>query len=170
MMRRQNILKWVIYTLGVMLVAVMQEDPHLMPRIMGMAPLLIIPCVTAVAMREGEIPGAAFGVVGGLLWDVGSGTVFGYNALFLMVTCVAAALLVQFLFRDTPVAALLFTAAITLLQGCVTWFFYVYMRGNVDFAGAFLRTILPTVVYTMVFAIPLYYLVRLASRKLTPAE
>lgn len=170
MMRRRNILKWAVYTLGVLLVAVLQDDPHIMPRVMGMAPLLLIPCATAIAMREGEIPGAAFGVAAGLMWDVGNGTVFGYDALFLMITSVAAALLVQFLFRDTPAAGALFTAAITLLYGCVTWFFYVYMRGNVDFTGAFLRTILPTAVYTTVFSVPLYYLVRLAGRKLTPAE
>ena len=169
-MRRRNILKWTVYALGVWFVAVLQGDPHLIPRVMGMAPLLIVPCVTAIAMQEGEIPGAVFGVLGGLVWDVGDGSVFGYNALFLLVVCVAAALLVQFLFRNTLAAEVLFTAIFTLIHGCVTWFFYVYMRGNVDFAHAFLCTILPTTAYTMLFSVPLYYLVRLARRKLTPAE
>lgn len=169
-MRRRYILKWAVYTLGVVLVAVLQGDPHILPRIAGMGPLLLIPCTAVVAMQEGEIPGAVFGVLGGLIWDVNSGTVFGYSALFLLVVAIVSALMVQLLFRNTPAAGLLFTIAFALLHGCVTWFFYVYLRGNVDFAGAFLRTILPTAAYTSLFAIPLYYLARLAGRKLTPAD
>lgn len=168
-MRYRKWLKWAVYAVGVMLIAVIQGDPHMLPHVLGLAPLLMIPCVTAISMIEGEKAGVAYAVLGGLFWDIGSGGIFGFNAFFLLFAGFGAALLVQFLFRNTVVSSLIFCAGFTFIHECITWFFFVYLRGTVNFGSAFVQVILPTVVYTLVFAAPLYYLVRFASRKLTAA-
>lgn len=169
MMRYRMAFKWAVYAVGVLLLAVIQGDPHMLPRITDLSPLLMIPCVTAVSMVEGEKAGVAYAVFGGLLWDIGSGAIFGFNAFFLLFMGIAASLLVQFLFRNTVVSSLIFCAGFTFLHEFFTWFFFVYLRGTVNFGAAFLQVILPTVAYTLIFAAPLYYLVRFVSRRFTPA-
>jgi len=166
-MQNRNLLKWVVYTLAVILIAAIQGAQHMLPVIEGIAPIIIIPCTVSIAIFEKETAGAAFGVLGGLLWDLENGRTFGFNALFLMILCIAAALLIRQLFRNTIVSALIFCVIATFIQEFVTWFFFVYLAGNEQFGFAFLRIILPTCAYTLIFIFPFYYGARLVNRKLT---
>ena len=164
-MQNKNLLKWAVYALAVVLTAVFQGTPHLLPAIAGDLPAVIVPCVLSVAIFEGETPGAVFGIAGGLLWDIEGGRTFGYHALLLMVMCIAVALLIQNLFRNTVVAALIFSVCATALIEFLTWFFFIYLAGDERLGFAFLRIILPTVAYTAVFAVPFYYGAKYVHRR-----
>jgi rod shape-determining protein MreD len=169
-MRNKNLLKWVVYTLAVILIAVIQGTPHMLPAIEGAIPVIVIPCVISIAMFEGETAGTAFGILGGLLWDLESGRVFGFNALFLMIICIAVGLLIQQLFRNTIVSALIFCIAAAFIHEFVTWFFFAYLTGNEEFVFAFLRIILPTAAYTLIFILPFYLGARFVNRRFTKAN
>ena len=169
-MRRYNVMKWAVYAFSILLLAVFQMQAAFYPRIMDMTPLFLIPAVIAVAMFEGETAGGIFGVVAGLLWDSGTGRVFGFNALFLMCTGIAIGLFVKFLLKSTPLSSLLFTAAFTVTHEFITWFFFYYMTGKRDIVYAFFHIMLPTAGLTLVFALPLYFLVRLINRRLTSQD
>jgi rod shape-determining protein MreD len=168
-MQNKNLLKWTAYTLVVLLAAILQGTPNLFI-IAGVMPLLIIPCVIAISMFEGETPGAVFGILGGLIWDIESGRAFGYNALFLMIMCIAAALLIQNLFRNTIASAFIFCICAVALHEFITWFFFIYLTGDERFVFAFLRIILPTAAYTVIFVLPIYFLVRRVSRRFFEAQ
>jgi rod shape-determining protein MreD len=169
-MRRYNVLKWAVYALCILLLSVFQLQAAFYPRIMDVTPLFLVPSVVAIAMFEGETAGGVFGIAAGLVWDCGTGQVFGFNAFFLMCIGIAMGLLVKFLVSNKAVSAFLFTAVFTLTHELVTWFFFYYMKGSRDISFALLNVILPTVLLTLIFALPLYFGARRINQKLTSQD
>lgn len=169
-MRRFNILKWSVYALAILILTVIQLQTAFYPRIMDCTPLFAIPAVLAIAMFENETAAGIYGIFAGLIWDSGTGRVFGFNALFLMCFAIAAALLFEYLLKNTPLSALLFTAIFTAVHEIITWFFFYFMTGDKDFVFAFLHIILPTTVLTLIFTLPIYYGARLINRKLSDTD
>lgn len=166
-MGRYNILKWSVYTLCILVLAILQMQLPAYPRIMDITPLFLIPAVISIAMVEGETAGGIYGIVAGLFWDCATGRIFGFNALFLMIIGVAVGLFIKFLIRNITVSGFLFTFVFTFTHELITWFFFYYMEGNRDFIYTILHIILPTAVITVVFAVPIYLLIRMINRRLT---
>lgn len=166
-MRKINVLKWAVYVIATVLLPIIQMQAAFYPKILDATPLLVIPAVIAVSMLEGETAGGIMGLAMGLIWDCGTGRVFGFNALFLMLIGIAVGLLAQFLFHNTAITALLFTAAFTFIHEFITWFFFYYMTYNRDIVFAILHVILPTIILTLIFAVPIYIGVRAVNRNIT---
>lgn len=169
-MRRVNLLKWSVFTLCIVLLAVFQMQAAIFPKIMGTTPVFTIPAVIAVAMLEGENAGGVYGIIAGLIWDCGTGRVFGFNALFLMIIGITAGMLVKFLFKNSGLSAFILTAIFTITHELITWFFFYYMTDQRDLTYAFMHIILPTTVLTLVFSVPLFIGARALSLRLTVAD
>lgn len=164
MIKRRDIKKWALYALVMLLTAVLQGTPGALPEVVGVYPLIIIPCAVAIAMFEGLSVGAAFAVFGGLLWDIEGGLTFGFNALFLMILCVAVSMLIQNLFRRTLMSAMIFCLVVTLVHQAATWFFFVYIAGR-GTAFPLLSVLLPSAAYTIPFMFVYYFLCRAINSK-----
>ena len=164
-MRWRSAAKWASYAGCLLLISVLQFTPGLLPEISSIRPMLLVPAVFCVASFEGETAGGLFGVFAGLLIDAQGARAFGFDSLFLLVFCIGAALLVQFLLRRTIVAALIVTFVFQMLLELVTWFFFGSLFGDTRFGFAFTRIILPTCLYTLPFTIPFYYGARLLYRR-----
>ena len=155
-MERVRFVKWIIYIIIFILIMVFQFTPNFIPYIFGVRPLLLVPAVVCIAVFEGDGIGAAYGVAAGLLWDFQSSRIFGFDCLFLMLFGLAAGLLIKHLFRSTVVFVLLFTFAATILLETLTWFFFYNLFGDNNAGFAFLKIILPTVIYSLIFSLPIY--------------
>ena len=95
--RRRNLqttVRWLLYVLLALLCAAAQTTPGFLA-IGAAKPVFLLPLCLAVAVREGEYPGACFGAGVGLLWDFTSGRVVGLLALSLLVLCFASAVLIR---------------------------------------------------------------------------
>lgn len=169
-MRKLNVFKWAVYTVIIVLLSVFQLQASFYPRFMDVTPLFLIPAVIAVSMFEGETAGGIFGIIAGLIWDSGTGRIFGFNALFLMIIGICAGLFIKYLFKNTALNAFLFTIFFTFTHETLTWFFFYYMTATHDIVFAFLKIILPTVCLTLVFALPIFYGARAINRRLTPQD
>ena len=69
--RKRNLIllaKWACYFLILLIAATLQSLPGFLS-IFGVRPLFILPVCLAVAIYEGEYPGALLAVAGGFLWD-----------------------------------------------------------------------------------------------------
>lgn len=160
--------KWVAYVIGIILLSVIQfTTPPLLPHIYGAEPLLLIPAVIVIATFDGETTGAVSGMIAGLIWDTNSGKVFGFYTLFLLAIGIFAGLLVQYLFRNTVLSAVILTLIFTFLLEFLAWFFFYNLFGDMKILNALLKIILPATLYTTVFAFPLYYLERFFHNRLT---
>lgn len=163
-MTRVRIFKWTLYTAVFLLVSVLQFTPHMLPEIEGEGPLLLVPLVICFSMFEGETAGAVFGVIAGLLWDTQGGKVFGFDALFLLIFGLCVGLLVEFLFRNTVVTAMIFTLFFTALLEFITWFFFRSLFGENHIVYSILNIILPSSLYALVVSIPFYFGMKAMSR------
>lgn len=145
--------------------ALWQAAPRGFPEIGGGRPLILIPLTTAVAMFTGPAGGAATGAAAGLLWDLNSARLFGFNGLVLMLIGCGAGLLVRLLLRNNPLSAGLLALGAVGLQGLTDWTVN-YLLPNRPGAGLLLvRTLLPNALYTCLLALPVYWLVRWIAKK-----
>ncbi|HEX3026600.1 MAG TPA: rod shape-determining protein MreD [Clostridia bacterium] len=167
-MRNYNWVKWLVYAIVIFFVCLIQTNPEF-PRILQNGPLLAIPAVITLSMFEGENAGAAYGIAAGLIWDVQTGQVFGYNAFFLLIAGIMVGLMIKYLFSRSLFTDIFLTLGISFGFELLSWFFFYYMTGRGEFLFFLVHVILPTVFYTALFTIPIYYGVRRINRKLTAA-
>ncbi len=151
-----RIIRYLAYTLELLVLFMIQETPGLLPSIFGARPVLIFPAVITMAMFEEEIPAMAFGIVGGLFCDFGLSGTLGFHALVLAVLCFFVSLLVRVYLQVNAVTAVitgLWTIGLTV---CAQWFFLYYFSHTMP-GYAFTHHYLPKYFYTMIF-MPLVYL------------
>ncbi|HJD22950.1 MAG TPA: rod shape-determining protein MreD [Firmicutes bacterium] len=163
-------LKWTAYGLILLLALLLQSAPRLFPEIAGGRPVLLIPLAVAIAMCEGPVGGAAAGVAAGLLWDLFSDRLLGFNALILMALCCAAGLLIQLLMRNNLLSFLMLIAGTLAIQGILDLFFNHILVSQAEPAYVLLHLLLPNAVYTLVLSPLLYGAVYGISRLLRRRE
>ena len=157
------VIKWGIYSVLLLLFYCIQTAPSLLT-IHHIKPVLLIPLAVCIALFEGEIGSAVFGLVTGFLWDFASGKVFGFYGMVLMICCLLTALLSMYLVRVNVVNALLTVGAVSLI--CSIWnFLFYYLIWGFSSVWLSLGQLLLSSIYTVVFAAPLFYLVRLIATK-----
>ena len=86
-MDRRKAIRYLAYSLELIVLFILQETPGLMFSLWGERPSFLFLCMIAIAQFESEIPAMAFGVFGGLLVDYGMGGVMGMHALIMGVLC-----------------------------------------------------------------------------------
>lgn len=156
--------KWVVYTLLLLLFYVLQTTPLLF-QIRGIKPVLIVPYVICIALFENEAAAAAFGVAGGLFWDISGNTAFGYKAIILMCCCIAVSLLVMYLMRNNLLNALFFVAVVMVIEELLTFFLYYFLWGYKNSYIILLKYTLPTICYTIIIVVPVYAVTKAVAKK-----
>lgn len=121
-------------------------------------PILFIPLCAAICMNEGEYPATALGASCGLLLDIASGRLFGYNAVFLIVISVLTSLLFKHYLLQNWVNVLLLTTAYSAVHEILDYFF-MYAMWNYESSGKIFSSVsVPCFIYTVISA-PFVYLV-----------
>lgn len=157
--------RYIVYALILFLAHIMQNVVPIFPELLSVRPLLLISVAVCISMFEGEIVGAAAGVLAGVLWDTVTVTADGYNALFMMVACAICGVLLRIYMRNNIVTYLIMNSAITLIYLITYVLFFVSSRG-IDGAGAmFFIYYLPMGIYSLVL-MPIWYIfIRTIYRK-----
>jgi len=155
---------WAAYGLLMVMMVIIQSLPHGIPAIGGVRPVLVVPLVVCIAMYEGPIDGAAAGIASGLLWDMFSDRLLGFNALLLLIVGCACGLLVRLLIRNNLLSAFLLVAGGLLVTGFSDWFFNHVMALQKEAGLALVQYTLPRMGYSLLMTPFLYGLVTLAAR------
>ena len=121
----------------------------------GVRPLWVVPMAVAVAMCENVLPAAVFGAVSGLLCDLGSQALFGFNGLVMLCGCTAIALLSLFLVKVNWKSALLLGGGLAALRALLEFFFFYLIWGYEDIQLIFVHRVFPSFVYTVLLT-PLF--------------
>ncbi|MGN1341414.1 MAG: hypothetical protein ACI4WS_14065 [Oscillospiraceae bacterium] len=159
-------LRWLCYA-AVLLVFYLWE---VAPLIRGWCPLLIIPLATAVAMREGELAAGVFGVFCGLMLDIASGTIPGFTSLWLLLCCPMISLLSRFWLKSNWISHFVMNAATTVIIGGLDFLFLHWVWEREASGISFLHSLLPAYAWSLVFSIPVYFLVVFISNRFRPKE
>ena len=155
MTRRDLIHKWSVYTLGLLLVWVV--DAYFLPRypLLGISPMLLPPALAAVAVLEGALAGSGFGLAVGLLWELAYPGGFGGLVLFMALAGMVTGALSQYALSQSLPGCLLCTAGVlAVLDGLRV------LRGLITYAAglpALLQLAIPECLLTLAWT-PLVYL------------
>ncbi|MDD2362463.1 MAG: rod shape-determining protein MreD [Oscillospiraceae bacterium] len=163
-------IKWTAYGIVILLTSILQSLPNFLPPIGGARPALMVPVVVCIAMFEGPVGGAAAGVAGGILWDLFSDRLLGFNALLLLIICCACGLMSQLLIRNNLISSMLMTAAALFIQGLISWFFYDFMFENQQALTALLSLSIPGFFYSLFLTPPIYFVVYSVAKILRNRE
>lgn len=154
--RRNNILRWIIYMLLLVIEYVYMTTTAFHWR----SVLLVIPTAMCIAAFEEPFDAAVCGCVAGLLLDTAQGTLIGLSGIILLWCCLITSLLFHFYMRKHIVNAAALNAAAVVIQGIIHYFFYYAIWGYDPSAKIFLHEFLPVMIYTVIAVVPLYYIIK----------
>ncbi len=153
------VIRYLAYTLELLVLFMLQETPGLLPHVYGVRPVLLFPAVVAIALFEEELPAMAFGIVGGLFCDFGLGGALGFHGAILAVLCFLISLQSRSIMQVNLATALLTGLWSIALTICAQWFFLYYFTYSMP-EYAFTHHYVPKYFYTLLFLPLLYFLNR----------
>ncbi len=128
-------------------------------------PMLLLTLALCISSHCGEIEASATGVICGLLTDIASGKLLGFNAIIFLVCCVGVSLLYNYVLRQKMLNIVILTAVSVLLQGYLDYLFYYAIWGHEDSVLILTDVILPAGALTLLSSACLYYPVKWIADK-----
>lgn len=163
-------LKWIAYGIELFLIFIIQSTPNLLPPFLGVRPMLLAVVAISIAVFEGDRAGLWVGLAAGLLTDLGAGTVFGFNALVLMIICYLCGTLVVFLMRNNILTAMLLGFCGLLLMGLLRWFFFYFLWEDQKAWYYIYAVMLPQLIYSIAMMPLAFYFNRAIASRLRDEE
>ncbi len=153
---RNRVLRFVAYSLEILLFFILQGVPNLIPEVLGGKPLLILPIALTIACFEKEETAMVFGVAVGVMMDLGYSAHIGFYTIALTIVCYLVGYVTENVFNTN----LLTAVAISVLAIPVVlslYFLFSYVIRGYDYAGYYyLHHTLPTIIYTFL-TVPIFY-------------
>ncbi|MCY4537722.1 MAG: rod shape-determining protein MreD [Chloroflexi bacterium] len=127
---------------------------------------LVMLLVLAWSIRSDLLSGFVWALVGGVLLDLYSATPIGTSSAALMIIVYAANGAAQKLYRMRIVTLLAMTLFATLFFQAYTYFAILLLGLSYDILMVIRLVFIPTIIYNLVGALPIYAIVRLIQRRL----
>lgn len=124
-------------------------------------PIVLIPCLVAFSMFSEEWVAAFTGMIVGIFMDsVASGS-YGFNTILFMLLGVATSFTVHYLFNSNIRSAIMLSLCASLIYFLTRWLVFHTIGDSISNSIFYLlRFGLPSVIYTNLFIVPLFYLQR----------
>ena len=165
---RLLVLRHLIFAAFIVFAAVIQQTDFFFSSVGGARLLLLAPLTVAVAMNERSMPALFLGLLAGILWDSASVTVDGFYAVLLASIGFGCCVLVILKLRNNVYSCLLLSFLSLLTVVTVYWFAFYVMEGYGSNFYVYLKYYFSSAVYSMLFVLPVYYLVKAVVRVTTP--
>ncbi|MBQ8533264.1 MAG: hypothetical protein IJ462_00340 [Clostridia bacterium] len=159
-MKRNGYIRYTVLSVCMLLSFIIASIPRLLPDFFDCYPVVLIPFIAAIALFEKEIAAGYFGLFAGMLLDLYSVNGGIFSTVTLCILAFLAGLIARHFFVENFYSALAVTTAIAFLHQTVYWMVYYLFRGKDGIFFAYYRQILPTVLYTVVFIVIFYPLVK----------
>lgn len=161
MEKRRNFLRFLAYSLEIVILYILGSTPHLLPEIFGSKPVLLLPVALSIAVFESETVAMSFGFVCGVLTDIGFSGKIGFYTIVLTLLCFA----IGYCARNFFVTNLLNASIIGIVSIVVLILIHFWLNvsmNDIPEAGKyFVSHYISRILYTGAFFVPLYFLSRL---------
>lgn len=154
--------KWGLYYLILLVLYALQTNPRLFT-IYGVKPVLLVAMVACVCVFEDVLPSGVFAMVAGLLWDISSDKLLGFNAIIFLMCGIMISLLCIYYLHAKLINTIVFCGIIMAIQSLLNYVFYFAIWQYENSQLMLIRIIIPTAIYTLIPVIPLFFLVRKIS-------
>lgn len=152
----RHVLEWVLYALLICIAYVLSTVKFSsIPK-----PLLLIPLAVCISVSHSEMVSSVIGLLLGLMIDTSAGKLFGFNGFIIMVCTMFVSLVFLYWLRKSFVNVLCLSAAVTLVQALFDFLFFYGIWEYENVAGIFLKWYLPSMIYTIVMTVPVYFITK----------
>ncbi len=147
-----------LFVVLIFVVAVFSKSGFV-PQLFSVSPMIMVPLSVIIALCEKSIPGMAFGILCGALWDLTAATPDGFYTVLLAVSGFVCGSLSTFFVRTNLFSSLLLT--FFTAGGCslIHWGLFFLRKGYDGAFGVLFSHYLPTTLYTLIFGAVFYYII-----------
>ena len=128
-------------------------------------PLTLIPLLVAVGLTAREWAGLMLGTLFGVLLDITASGSYFFNLITLAVIGCVCGLLSSYRVNDNIYSALALSLFASISYFSLKWVCFCLIPAHRDVWGYLLKYALPSAIYTALFVIPFYYLIKYISKK-----
>lgn len=121
-------------------------------------PMLPLAVLVSFSMFSSEMSASFAGLLLGIFADSVSGMPIGFNTVLFFLIGLAVSLMVRYLFNNNYRCALMLCLLCAVTYFIARWLIGFAFGGLQTSLGYLMRFAAPSIAYTCVFAIPLYYL------------
>lgn len=166
MTQPRRIEEWLVREVGliVLLLVLALVQLTLLPRLLGISPLLLLALVLCRALVAGASEGLRWAFYGGIALDICAGTMLGNHALALLLAVIVVLLSIRRIGSDhwlVPVVGVFVGALV--YEGCLAGI-YAWLGVQVEWPGYAQVVLLPSALIAMVPALPIYMILRQLAR------
>lgn len=155
-MDRFRVVKYTIYALEILIAYVIQSTPGLMLEVFGGKPILLVPVAITIAVFEREVPAIVFGVICGVVTDMGYSGAVGYYGIMLAIVCFIVSNLMENYIRTNLLTIMLVSTISIPVIIFLQFVFYYIFAGYTDIWGFFVKHYISRIIYTWAFT-PVFY-------------
>ena len=166
--RTNSFFRYLAYTIELILMFVLSTTPRLMPEIFGAKPVLLICVALTVAVYEREIPAMIFGMIAGILTDLGYSNSIGLFAVSLTIICFVVGYAANNLIVAKFLNFLLYSAVAVGILFMLYFLVRFVIPGVDDMWQYFTHHLISRMVQTFLFSIPFYFINRFIYLRLSP--
>ena len=136
----------------------------------SISPNILIIVVATISLMHGQIEGMVTGFFTGLLVDIQFSSILGIYALIYLLTGFLCGIFTQYYTKDNIKLPMLVFTVSELAYGIVVCLLMFILRSEFHFAFYFIHNIIPELIYTVVAAVPVYFLILYIDQKIEIAE
>lgn len=138
--------------------------------IAAISPNLLIVAVSSFGFMRGRKEGMWIGFISGLLMDVFFGSVMGFYTLVYMYIGYINGFFRKRFFPEDIKLPLILIAASDLGYSLLVYLFWFFFRGRFQFGYYLIHVMIPELVYTVLVAVILYFVILKINQKLEVIE
>lgn len=153
-----NFFRYFAYALEIIILAVLQGTPNLIPEFFGSKPILLIPAALAIASKEDKIPALVFGAVCGIFADISGEGYIGFFAILLTLICYFESHIFKTFFVSNLFSVVVISAIVIPLMIGLYFLIFTVFAGVTDSGTQFINHYISRIIYTFIMIIPLYFL------------
>ena len=165
-----SVFRYLAYIIEIVLVFVLSSTPRLLPELWGAKPCLLLCIAVTISIFEREIPSMVFGILCGVLLDLGYSNAIGVFTVSLTLLCFvigfASNNLIRANFQNFLITSFLVTVAVFMLYFLFEYVFKSYPDPWIFFRDNLISRMAQTFVCSVIF----YFINRFFYRMLSSEE
>ncbi len=167
--RYLDLLKWSLYVINAVMILFLQDYLFVHFKIFGVHPMFAAAVVSSVALFEGALPGAVFGMFIGFVHALPINGGEGYFAFVYAASGFICGAVCEYMFGKRLVTVLLWSFIINVVVTLGYFFFYFFIPGKAG-GMALVSTGIPEMIYSSAVTPIAYFPIREVARRLGTEE
>lgn len=156
--------RYLLYAVEIFILYIIEGTPNLLPYFYFAKPLLLIPAAVSVAAFEMPLFSMFFGVLCGLIIDVGTGGVMGLTSIILGVVCYYESYWNTKYIKNNVYLVLIYSAVASAAVISLKFFIFYVVKKYPDAGDSYVTHYLPRIIYTWSCTALVYVLTMLVSK------